>query len=773
MLYCPKCGSTYQEGTQRFCTNDGGRLLPSPSANKSTTNTQGVFTNILGRSSSKNENDEKLSQNPRFTPTAPKPPEKPNFQTSFSSKIFKDENPPVKKEEKPIQAQKPVVRLIKPEEVHSGTADVGDRKSNPTGRLALSKQNPKALYGQTIKGRYYITELLSEDSSSLVYLADDKIIAYKQVIFRVLLNEKNDDFLSKILAEERVSLSHINHPNVASVIDSGELLEGFPFVITEYLDGFSVEEKLSIVDNFNPMRTARIIRQASYALSEVHQNGILHRGLNPSNIFLTVSEAGTEQVKVTDFVVANTVNRQKFETVKYLAPEQLEGKLPNFASDIYSLGVIAFQMLTGRQPFNVSTADQLLRAQREGIKIGPSNLRLDLSPVVDEVLEKALAYVPSERYPKARDFGDALYNALTTPATYTKPAEAAPLALKKEEKEAPVAEPVATPVLKEETPPVKENRITIEAKKESISEIPVVKAPEAAPVPDVKKAKPGSELAWEKRSPEPVKATSFSWKIIAGLGGVLLVAGIIGWLYFWSRPSQSVVVPKPENAANQNSGQPRNNPISDPNTANINAPTPFEIDSPPAPRSVPQPPNTEYFQTSKLEAKGELSKNYRGFSLYYPKTWTRNPSETNFVDISKKTEDGLPVEQFLVTYYDSNGTYKLDAEKFPNLVKESGKKLGKQIANFKIISEGETRVNTDWKAYQMKFQGAVTTKTGENVTIWGRCLYIPAARQGVKSGFLITMVAYSLSPDVKSVDEVGIKGELGSILETFEPSTLD
>ena len=357
MLYCPKCGSTYEDGSQRFCTNDGGRLLTSApslaSANKSNpaNNSKGVFTNLLGRTASSRENDEKLSQSPKFTPIQHKESEKTGFQTNFSSKVFLSETAPVKREEKPINTPKPVVRLIKPSEVHSGTADIGDRRSHPTGRLALTKQNPKILFGQTIKGRYYITDLVREDASSFVYLADDKIIANKQVIFRVLLDEKKDDFLSKILAEERVSLSHINHPNVAHLIDSGELLEGNPFIVSEYVDGFSLDEKLQILDNFGPMRTARIIRQASYALSEVHQNGILHRGLKPENIFLTISEAGTEQVKVTDFVVTNFLNKQSLESLRYVSPEQLEGKLPNFASDIYSLAVIAFQMLTGRQPF--------------------------------------------------------------------------------------------------------------------------------------------------------------------------------------------------------------------------------------------------------------------------------------------------------------------------------------------------------------------------------------------------------------------------------------
>lgn len=160
MLYCPKCNATYQEGTQRFCNNDGSRLVSGTSA-KSTAQSQGVFTSLLGRASSNNENDE------RIIAKSSKPEIKaPVFHTSFSSKVFKEDNLIIQKEESivkspvqvPIQTSSPVVRLVKPNEIASGTAEIGDRKINPTGRLALTWDNPKVLLGQTIKGRYYVIE---------------------------------------------------------------------------------------------------------------------------------------------------------------------------------------------------------------------------------------------------------------------------------------------------------------------------------------------------------------------------------------------------------------------------------------------------------------------------------------------------------------------------------------------------------------------------------------------------------------------------------------
>jgi hypothetical protein len=95
--------------------------------------------------------------------------------------------------------------------------------------------------------------------------------------------------------------------------------------------------------------------------------------------------------------------------------------------------------------------------------------------------------------------------------------------------------------------------------------------------------------------------------------------------------------------------------------------------------------------------------------------------------------------------------------------------LKKLIPNYQILSEGETRIN-GWKAYEVKFQGGGTMENGEKLIVWGRRVFIPAARPGFKSGYEITMLATSLSPDVKSVDDVGAKGELATVLETFEPS---
>ena len=127
-------------------------------------------------------------------------------------------------------------------------------------------------------------------------------------------------------------------------------------------------------------------------------------------------------------------------------------------------------------------------------------------------------------------------------------------------------------------------------------------------------------------------------------------------------------------------------------------------------------------------------------------------------------------EQMLISYYASKGTYKDDVDKFPKMVQETNDTLKKLIPSYQMLSEGETPVNGEWRAYEVKFQGGGTSPNGEKLVVWGRRLFIPAARPGVRDGFEITMLATSLADQVRSVDDVGVRGELASILFTFEPS---
>ena len=104
------------------------------------------------------------------------------------------------------------------------------------------------------------------------------------------------------------------------------------------------------------------------------------------------------------------------------------------------------------------------------------------------------------------------------------------------------------------------------------------------------------------------------------------------------------------------------------------------------------------------------------------------------------------------------------------MVRETNDTLKKLLPGYQMVSEGEIAVNGGWRAYEVKFQGGGTSVNGEKLIVWGRRLFIPAARPGTRAGFEITMLATSLADEVRSVDDVGVHGELSAILASFEPS---
>lgn len=746
MLYCPKCSRTYEKGTQRFCDGDDSRLLPVRAA-KPDAQARNVFANLLDKTLHSRE----TIGCPAAVLTAP--PESV-FETPRGESVFKPEGDAMIFKEAEKKAPKSIARLIKPFEIPVSQASLGNRAQNPSGRAALTWESPDVLLGHTIKGRYLIVEKSSEDETSIAYLAEDQI-GGKKVSVRVLMDEDTADVASKILAEERVSLSHINHPNVAHLFDSGELPEGIPFIVSEFVAGDTLEDKIASTEQFNTQRAARIVQQAASALNQVHQNDILHRNLKPKNIVLSVSDSGVEQVKVTDFGVFDGFEEQNAENIAYLSPEQIAGKTPNFAGDIYALAVIAYQVLTGRLPFEFSTEDELLRAQKSGLSLLPTHLREDVAPHVDEILEKALSFNPAERYPKARDFGDAFYNALTT--------SAAPLKNPVERTEA-VGEEFHAPA--EAISPTEfdaENPVSLET---DVPDVAEKTHPEQDIAGKIETVKATDDLAWEKRSPEPFKPVN-GWRVGSiALGFLMLCAVVLGiWNYFWNRqpPMASVAPPTPV------SSQSTNARIENGATAEKKL-SPAEIESTPAASSAAlAPPDSVYFQNSKNKLTGDLAKNFRGFSFYYPKDWVKNPSGTNFVDVARVGATGTPIEQMIVSNYESNGTFVADKKIFPRLVEKSSSDLKRELGrSYVLLSQGETKINDKWNAFEIKFQSSGVTKNGDKITLWGRRLWIPAARAGVKSGLVLTMLATSNSPEVKSADDVGVKGELASVLTTFE-----
>ncbi|MBV9957613.1 MAG: protein kinase [Acidobacteria bacterium] len=279
--------------------------------------------------------------------------------------------------------------------------------------------------GTTINGRYVIEKELGRGGIGVVYLARDQQLLSKRVVVKILLEEsQQNEWVRRKFQQEIEALSRIEHPGIVGVLDAGALPDGKPFLVMQYVEGVPLRSIMR-VEGIELERAASHMQQIGRALAAAHEKGILHRDLKPENIMVQTHSDGEEQSKIIDFGIAKikdslvapeTVTAATVGTILYMAPEQLSARPVSTASDVYALGVIAHELLTGRRPFNPDSAFQLLEMQRAGVRVQPSDLRPSLNAAAQNVILKALAFNPKERYQSAREFGDELAKALTSDA---------------------------------------------------------------------------------------------------------------------------------------------------------------------------------------------------------------------------------------------------------------------------------------------------------------------------------------------------------------------
>jgi tRNA A-37 threonylcarbamoyl transferase component Bud32 len=268
--------------------------------------------------------------------------------------------------------------------------------------------------GTLLDGRYLIKKKLGEGGIGAVYLAERRHMLGDRVVVKVLLEESlRNEYLVQKFRQEMEALVRVKHPGVIGVIDAGKVPGGAPYLIFEYVEG----EPLCAVmtgDGMDLRRAASIVRQIGEALTAAHAKGVFHRDLKPGNVMLAPGERGGETVKVIDFGVAKIKNSLVADTTSsalrvgtpyYMPPEQLMGRHAGAASDIYALGLIAYELITGRKPFRPESDYQLLEMQRAHAMPPPAMLRPALPEAAQEAILKTLRYDPRERYQNAADFG--------------------------------------------------------------------------------------------------------------------------------------------------------------------------------------------------------------------------------------------------------------------------------------------------------------------------------------------------------------------------------
>jgi serine/threonine protein kinase len=290
--------------------------------------------------------------------------------------------------------------------------------------LSSTLINQPGLIGQVLDGRYLIERELGKGGVGAVYLAHDRKLHDKPVVVKVLLeNSLHNAWVVQKFQQEKEALSRVDHPGVVGILDTGELPDQKPYIVMQYVDGVPLRDAIKAKpEGMDLERAASIIRQSGTALSAVHQKKIYHRDLKPENIMLQALGRCDEQVKIVDFGVAKlresviapstVTGTVTAGTIVYMSPEQLRGEKVTAASDIYSLAVIAYEMVTGRRPFNPETTAHLAEMQREGVRAKPADLRPRLPEDAQAIILKALAFDPKARYQSADEFGDALASAL-------------------------------------------------------------------------------------------------------------------------------------------------------------------------------------------------------------------------------------------------------------------------------------------------------------------------------------------------------------------------
>ena len=296
--------------------------------------------------------------------------------------------------------------------------------SGANGRNHASVSALDDLLGKTIESRYLIESELGHGGMGKVYLARDLMLHNRHVVIKVLLQASlQNAYVVKKFKQEVEALARIDHPGVVNVLSAGQLPDQRPYIAMQYVRGVTLRSQI-LSEGMNLERAAAILKQIGEALEDIHEKGIFHRDLKPDNIMLQSLSSGMELVKVVDFGIAkvkdsmiapSTVDNVAVGTVVYMSPEQVRGaERLTAASDIYSMGVIAYEMVTGRRPFNPTSAAQLLEMHRDGVRVKPIDLRASISTEAQAIILRSLSFERTARYQSAAEFGDTLARALLT-----------------------------------------------------------------------------------------------------------------------------------------------------------------------------------------------------------------------------------------------------------------------------------------------------------------------------------------------------------------------
>jgi eukaryotic-like serine/threonine-protein kinase len=264
-----------------------------------------------------------------------------------------------------------------------------------------------------LNNRYGLLERLGKGGMANVYRARDTMLE-RTVAIKILRDDYSRDptFLDRFRQEAKAA-ANLSHPNIVTVHDFG-LDRGQLFIVMEFVPGTDLKTLIKKKGRFSPEEAIPLLIQACAGIGYAHRAGLVHCDVKPQNMLVTPDM----RLKVTDFGIARVLstihpeeqNEVVWGSPQYFSPEQASGAAPSPASDVYSLGIIMYEMLTGMLPFHADTAAELARLHLEAEPVPISEMLPDIPPALEQIQIKVLDKEPSQRYRTADQFGRVLLN---------------------------------------------------------------------------------------------------------------------------------------------------------------------------------------------------------------------------------------------------------------------------------------------------------------------------------------------------------------------------
>jgi len=304
-----------------------------------------------------------------------------------------------------------------------------DRPTRPDDDLTLAPEAPSAVDApiwpgttRLLGGRYRLEEPLATGGAAIVWRAYDDVLGRSVAVKLLHPHLAGHEDTVERFRREAIAAAKLAHPNVVAIYDTAEE-DGVVYLIMEYVDGPSLKDILRDLGPLDPSVVAALGEQLASALGEAHDQGLVHRDVKPANILITNDGVA----KVTDFGIAKAIGHEASTitgpgtvvgTAAYLAPEQLEGPDVDARADVYALGMVLYECLTGEQAFKGDTPTAVAAARLAREPLPPRALRADIPRALNDIVARSTRRDPGERYQDGRAMAAAL-----APLVHARPTE--------------------------------------------------------------------------------------------------------------------------------------------------------------------------------------------------------------------------------------------------------------------------------------------------------------------------------------------------------------